>query len=86
MFLLFDVDKTFSIIPAKSECLMLRNDREIEVRVYKDRIVIVRTNDVIENGGAVSSEKIVWRHRKTTTETPKRLHQSGKLCGLSFSL
>ena len=57
MFLLFDVDKTFSITPAKSECLMLRNDREIEFKVYTDRIVIVRKNDVIEKGGAVSSEK-----------------------------
>ena len=58
MFLLFDVDKTFSIIPAKSKRLMLRNDREIEVRVYADRIVIVRKNDVIEKGGAVSSGDI----------------------------
>ena len=56
MFFLFDVDKTFRIIPAKSECLMFRNDREIEVRVYKDRIVIVRKNDVIEKSGAVSSK------------------------------
>ena len=86
MFLLFDVDKTFSSIPAKSECLMLRNDREIEFKVYTDRIVIVRKNDVIEKGGAVSSAKNVCRHRKTTIETLKHLHQSGKLCGMSCSL
>jgi hypothetical protein len=36
---------------------MFRNDTEIEVRVYKDRIVIVRKNDVFEKGGAVNSEK-----------------------------
>ena len=56
-FFLFDVDKTFRIIPAKSERLMFRNEREIEVSVYKDRIVIVRKNDVIEKSGAVSSKK-----------------------------
>ena len=65
---------------------MLRNDREIEFKVYTDRIVIVRKNDVIEKGGVVSSEKNVCRHRRTTIETLKRLHQSGKLCGMSCSL
>jgi hypothetical protein len=55
-FLLCDVDNTFSIILAEFERLMFRNDRENEVRVFKDRIVIVRKNDVFENGGAVSSE------------------------------
>ena len=58
MFLLFDVDNTFSIIPAKSERLMLRNDREIEFKVYTDRIVIVRKNDVIEKGGAVKKMSV----------------------------
>jgi hypothetical protein len=48
LLLLCDVDQTFSDIPAKFERLMFRNDREIEVRVYKDRIVIVRKNDVLE--------------------------------------
>ena len=57
MLLLCDVDKNFSSYPAKSERLMFRNDREIEVRVYKDRIVIVRKNDVYEKGGAESSKK-----------------------------
>ena len=59
MFLLCDLDKTFSIIPAESERLMFRNDREIEVRVYKDKVVIVRKNDVFEKGGAMRS-KIKW--------------------------
>jgi hypothetical protein len=36
---------------------MFRNVREIEVRVYKDRVMIVRKNDVFGKGEAVSSEK-----------------------------
>jgi hypothetical protein len=43
---------------------MFRNDREIEVTVYKDRIVSVRKNDVFEKGGAVSSEKTSGNHHR----------------------
>ena len=86
LLLLCYVDKTFSIIPAKAERLMFRNDREIEVRDYKDKIVIVRKNDVFEKGGAVSSKKNVRRHRKTNSESHKLLHQSGNLCDKSCSL
>jgi hypothetical protein len=34
---------------------MFQNDREIKVRVYEDRIVIVRKNDILERGGAANS-------------------------------
>jgi hypothetical protein len=35
------VAKRLSVTSAKFESLLFLNDREIEVRVYKDRIVIV---------------------------------------------
>jgi hypothetical protein len=57
-FLLFDIDKTFGIIPAKSESLMFRNGREMKVRVYKHRVVILQQNYLFEKGGAVGCEKM----------------------------
>jgi hypothetical protein len=55
--LFWDVCESFSVITAKSERLMFRNDRKIEVRVCKDRITIVRKNDFFEEGRAMSSGK-----------------------------
>jgi hypothetical protein len=60
---------------AKLEHLMFWNDRNIEVRVYKDRIEIVRKNDVLEKGRAVKKNSA---DIGKSPETHKLLYQSEK--------
>jgi hypothetical protein len=64
---------------------MFRNDRDIEVTVHKNRIVIVRKNYVFEKGEAVSSEKNVCRHQEPP-QRPIKLNAFKKHYNVNCSL
>jgi hypothetical protein len=101
LFIVFNISFTFSIIqqillrslysdidnviPSKSE-LTFKVSKWQGNWGYKDRIVIVRKNEVLKKGKAQSSEKNFFEHQKTTTETHKFLHQLEKHYNVSCLL